>query len=87
MPEIEVWTLPDCPTCEQVEADLTDAGIPFVKRSLIALRDCEITDDDAMAELILRDGAAPLIRVDGRFISVGQIQQYLQETGRGRNEC
>jgi glutaredoxin len=40
----EVWTLPDCPDCEEVKAELRFAGIPFAERSLIKLRKGEILD-------------------------------------------
>lgn len=69
MPEIEIWTLADCPRCEEAKAALRKAGFNFIERSMEALRKGAILDIDAMAELAMRDGAAPLFRVDDRFIS------------------
>ena len=74
----EVWTLPDCPDCEEVKAELRAVGIPFAERSLIKLRKGEILDVDAMTEVVMRDGKAPMVRVDGRFLSDDELTAFLK---------
>jgi glutaredoxin len=79
----EVWTLPDCPECERVKADLRRAGIPFAERSLPRLRRGEILDVDAMTEVVMRDGKAPMVRVDGRFLNDDELTAFLKGTCNG----
>lgn len=74
----EVWTLPDCPDCERVKVELRAAGIPFAERSLLKLRKGEILDVDAMTEVVMRDGKAPMVRVDGRFLSDNELTAFLK---------
>ena len=74
----EVWTLPDCPDCERVKTELRAEGIPFAERSLLKLRKGEILDVDAMTEVVMRDGKAPMVRVDGRFLSDNELTAFLK---------
>jgi hypothetical protein len=79
MLDIEVWTIPDCCLCEQAKAYLVSNNLPFTERSLLELRRGEINDSDALVELALNDGDAPLIRVNGHFITLLVLPTLLQE--------
>ena len=80
MHEIEVWTLPDCPRCEEVKTALTEAGFRFVECPLQKLKTGEILNVDAMVQLVMQDNAAPLTRVDGRFVSDVEFEAMLLGT-------
>lgn len=80
--EIELWTLPDCPRCEKAGRRLREAGLPYALRSIEALRRGEIQDVDALAYLVLSDGQAPMIRVDGRFVTRAEFEDLLAEAER-----
>jgi glutaredoxin len=74
---IEIWTLADCPRCEAAKNALRSAGLGYEERSLEALRKGEILDVDAMTEVVMRDGLAPMIRIDGRFLSDAEFEAML----------
>lgn len=83
MPEIELWTLPGCGNCERTKAYLQANNLPFCEKSLIALQQGMIEDSDALAELALNDGNAPLIRVNGHFVTLLALPTLLQEMNDG----
>ena len=83
MLQVELWTLPGCGTCEQAKAYLVNNQLPFNERSLVALQRGEIKDADALAELALNDGAAPLIRVNGHFVTLLALPTILREIRHG----
>ena len=80
MPEIEIWTTSGCQRSEEAKTALQKAGFSFVERSLKALRCGDILDVDALVEFAMRDGNAPLIRVDGKFISDVEFEAMLLGT-------
>lgn len=84
MSMIEIWSLPDCPRCDELKAYLKDAGVPFTEKSIASLRAGEIRDDEALVELALNDGTAPLIRVHGQFVTLLALPSILQEARDGR---
>jgi glutaredoxin len=69
---ITLWTLPGCRTCERVKAALQEEG--FEERSL---RTAMAGDDpdcvDVAAQLAMQDHRAPVIRIDGEFISPADL--------------
>lgn len=83
MLQIELWTLPDCGKCELLKYYLTGKHLPFTEMDLNALRDGAIQDDDALAELALHDNQAPLIRVNGHFVTLLALPEILREIRDG----
>lgn len=83
MLQIEIWTLLGCGKCELLKAYLIDKQLPFSERDLTGLRSGEIHDDDALAELALHDNQAPLIRVNGHFITLLALPEVLREARDG----
>jgi len=60
--DITVYTLPNCPNCDELKGLLRDAGIEFTHR--------DIEDEDNYTELLI-DGCpyveAPIVRINGQF--------------------
>ena len=84
MSMIEIWSLPDCPRCDELKAHLMTAGVAFNEKSLVSLRAGEIRDEEALVELAINDGTAPLIRVHGHFITLLALPTILKEARDGR---
>jgi len=75
----EVWTLPDCPRCEKVKAALRARGEEFTERDIGKLWAGEDRDVEAMVQLALQGGAAPLVRREGVFLKPGEVEALLAE--------
>jgi hypothetical protein len=73
-----VWTLPDCPKCDAVVAELKRRHRKVTRLSLEKLSKGEEPDVDAMAHLVLTGGAAPIVFVDGRFMEPEDVEALVQ---------
>ena len=78
--QVELWTLPGCPRCEEAKSALKTAGIEYVERDIEALQTGGIPDVDAMTNLVMCDGRAPMVRADGRFIDEREFEALLSGT-------
>lgn len=69
---ITIWTLEGCGRCEAVKAKLSGEG--FEERALGAARSGQDPDAvDVMAQLAFQDREAPVVRIDGQFISPAEV--------------
>lgn len=66
-----VYSLPDCPRCDQTKASLKNLGYSVEERSAEALERGEYKDAEALSELAFNDGAVPVVIVDGRAVREG----------------
>ncbi len=66
-----VYTLPDCPNCEQAKDRLKTMGYEIEVRDVEALTRGEIVDIEAMAELNLNNGSVPVIVIDDQAVAFG----------------
>jgi glutaredoxin len=88
MMDAVVWTLPDCPRCDKVKAALRAGGRPVCEKNLEKLRSGEEPDVDAMAQLMLTDELAPLVRTDDRFLGLEEIDRLIEEgDGCSNSNC
>ena len=74
---IEVWMLPDCPRCHDAMAVLRAAGHEPAAQPIQALRSGETCDVDAMAQLVMTDGLAPMVRVNERFLESEEVDSLI----------
>ena len=80
MMRIEVWMLPDCPRCHDALAVLRAADFKPSAQPIQALRSGEVQDVDAMAHLVMTDGLAPMVRVEGRFLEQEEVDALVAGT-------
>lgn len=80
--EIEVWTLPNCRGCKELKTMLDSRGIRYTEKHMNDLQSGDEPDPGAMTEMILRDGEAPMIRVDGEFIPHSGFMEMLPNDPR-----
>ncbi len=74
-----IWTLPDCPRCETVFDGLMHLHRKVKRRSLEKLVNGDEPDAEALAHLVLTEGAAPLVQMDGRFLEPEEISALAED--------
>ena len=52
--------------------------LSFTEKSLAALRKGEIEDSEALVELAINDGIAPLIRYNGIFVTESELRMVIE---------
>jgi len=82
MPEIEIWSIDNCPKCEIVKHYLKSMKLTFTEKSLEGLKSGKTKDEEALVELAINDGAAPLIRYEGNFVTESELKMLLQGSWR-----
>lgn len=75
----KVWTLFDCPRCHKAIAALDRRRRKVTCHSLENLVSGEEPDLDAMTQLSICGGIAPLVFLDGRFLSPEEINALISE--------
>jgi glutaredoxin len=66
-----VYTLPDCPRCDNAKNVLAALGYSVEVREAKVLARGDIHDNEASAEFHMNDGAVPIIIIDGRSVREG----------------
>lgn len=80
-----LWRIAECGLCDTVEAELVRQGWVVEIRSLRALVNpaCKGDHDrEAMAQIVMQDMAAPLVRVGGVFRTAEEILRAGRDTER-----
>jgi glutaredoxin-related protein len=76
--DIQIWTLENCPRCTAVKNALSKQEMDYTVLDMKALQKGDILDVDAMAQLVMTDGVAPMVRVGERFLDDDEIESLLQ---------
>ena len=72
--KITIWTLDGCGRCETLKARFRDEG--FEERSLGAASLGHDPDTvDVLTQLAFQDHHAPVVRIDGEFVSPEELAQ------------
>lgn len=80
---IEVWSLPDCPKCEEAKAKLHVAGFNVIVRDLEAVQQAKERDVSVLTQVTMQGGAAPVLRIAGdnpdAFITPENLDGWLRQ--------
>lgn len=66
-----VYTVPDCPRCDNAKAVLDGLGYSVETRDVDALVRGDYRDVEALTELTMNDGAVPVVVVEGQVVREG----------------
>lgn len=68
MSEIIVWTMDDCPICEEVKEKMKSLEMNFEERSCGDLVNGNDSDLKAVRKFVQQKKTAPLIKLHGEFV-------------------
>lgn len=75
--EARVWSLPKCERCEKAKAVLAASGHQVIEFNLESLVSGEEPDAGAMSSLAMNEQVAPVIRMNGRFLCITEIDALI----------
>lgn len=71
MRNVTIWSQDNCPVCDRVKAIFANDTID--ERQVTELiSGCE-RNDEALAQLAMQDMMVPLVKVDGKFVSLDDV--------------
>lgn len=74
---IIVWTMEDCPRCEDFIDIIADTD-QYEIRKLENLTNGKEPDVDALVHLMMIESVAPMVKIDEKFLSVEEVNAILE---------